>query len=164
MGWDSIKVEHNGQTIVFSEHRDVWYCENLSMEDPSLAKLKKKIAAYDLNLRKLTPVKALRIWHSHYDDVSPAEITSIADDQHVWATIKGRGSSKSRSKEQIRFMAHDTPQVRDILKRAGDLGKQAEKLNQEASNLIESIPRITIEELRENAELRQQTAAEGGAE
>lgn len=79
---DGPLIKYKGQNIVFREHLDEWVCDDLSMRDASLAKLKTRIDTFSRKDRKLD-IRALFLHGSGWNDVPTmveVKVGSLSED------------------------------------------------------------------------------------
>ena len=68
--------------------------------------------------------------------------------------VVSQSSSKQREKLELDRLAEDLPSNLRLLQQAREILAESRELKKKAQSIIESIPRITIEDLREIASNR----------
>ena len=147
------KMMYQGVEIVFREDDDVWRAYSLDMEHQSLKALKKRIAQYHLDMRRLPNVAVIYMdeYGGSGERFQKHVVTSITEDgKGVWVTpVKSAGSwQKQRATRSPENLALDTPETRRDIAEYNRLAKEAEAARKLADTALKNIKRTTIEDFK----------------
>ena len=150
-GWSvkygEVRYKHNGYMIAFSDNRDLWYCNELDLDDKSLSKLKTKINKYDSEKRRVSNVPAWEM-QNYSTTLTPVVITLIEDDKQVWVSRdKGHNRGRERSKESLSGLIPQTDEARKAILIWKDKVRIQQAAAAEEKAAREAIPRVTIDML-----------------
>lgn len=143
------ETSHNGYGIKFDFGTGEWCCDALGIRHERYSVVKQKINAWDIQVRRVPNIPAMLV--RYHGEPIPVTITTIETDGAVWVKYNGARGSRERSKERLRDLLPNTPEVITALAKAKDLQAAASRLGAEAHQTLDAIPRFTIEELREIA-------------
>lgn len=161
-----MKTEYRGHTISYSENSDEWWCSDINYSNISMAKVKAKIDAMYLKLRKESAVPCYEI-NSHGgrselltestvieyikgiyrgDTWTGKPVTLV---NHMVAVVAQRQGSTRAARREIELsrLAPATPETRaaaDLVRQRHDEYLAAMKAYEAA---VEAIPRLTIEDV-----------------
>jgi hypothetical protein len=133
-----MKFEHRGYVITFCKLKEMFVCEDLDLEAPSLPAIKKKITEKDTFAQKLTPIKVFKHdgWgENKFAGMQICEVSKIADKkfgnhQEVWVQSQRNGREKTRIQNLY-------PMNDDVLTLIAKRKEISQKLN-EMSNKLEA--------------------------
>jgi hypothetical protein len=166
-----IEVDHRGYKITFNENADEWYCADVGnyYTSPSLAKVRARIDAMLLAVRKASAVKCFEIGKAHSSTFSQSkteaqiveyvkkvenkkyhsnEVVSI---DHVVAVVAQRpGSSRaSRRDAELKELMPDTPEAHAAHEAFLVFLAEERAATARAREAFAAIPRVTLEQVEE---------------
>lgn len=144
-----IQIKHGEYTIRYSENEDMWNCYDLSLEAPTLSKLKAKINKHDADLRRVenVPVLLLAPWGGKAE--SGWQVTLIDDDgKSVWVSkaIGSKRDGKARQKVALNTVMLDTPENRRYVEEYQRLVQEESEIAARRRALVEQMPRPKAED------------------
>jgi hypothetical protein len=150
----SIRVEHKGMEIRWSDNEDAWSCMEMGFSSPSLAKVRAKIDAFRLKERKAIKVPALLLPNYETARATPCEVIEYLGPKgrskiETVAVMRMKHSGVSRCEEDMNSLVADTPEVRVVVERAADLVRRASELSRQADAMSKTIPRLTLADIAE---------------
>lgn len=150
----SLKVTHNGYEIEYDEGRDRWECPAINYDAPTLSGCKKLVDKYDLEERRIHKVPVL-ITGYYGERLEECFITSIerreegVENTHVWVVKKKSGS---REKKSLREVFPNTPETIRLFAERDKVAEQVRELNKKHTAMLEAIPRMTLQDIKELSE------------
>lgn len=162
---ETIETEYRGHKITYSENSDEWRCWDIEYSNISMQKVKAKIDAFYLKLRKESAVPCYEL--SSYGVPSKTESTIIefvkTVEQRAWATNKltklehkvavvARRSGNdraSRRETEINSLMPETPEALAAFSKAEHLYADVKKATDAFNEAFAAIPRIKLEDVSE---------------
>lgn len=159
----SIKTEYRGHSISYSENSDEWWCQDINYSNVSMQKVKAKIDAFYLKLRRESAVPCYEI--SSFGGPSKTESTIIefvkTVEQRAWAThavtrveqkvaavAKRAGSERAARREVgIETLMPETPAALAAFAEAERLYEDVRKAEAAFRAAFDAIPRITLDDV-----------------
>lgn len=146
----TLKTEHKGMVIYWSDNADEWSCMELNYSSKSLASVRAKIDAFRLKERKALSVAAIYIGYGSTEDAEIVEYLGPKGYKgaHKVAVLRERGGKKrSRSEEEFKDLTLDLPETRAALERAAVLRAKAREIVRQADEIVSAIPRINLDDI-----------------
>lgn len=159
----SITTEYRGYSISYSENADEWNCYDCGVSHASLSKVKAKIDALHLKLRKTSSVECLflgegygraGVTHATMIDYMGPEYTSGRWPEkektlvgHKVAAMHrdARKDRPTRQTGRLENYAPDTPEVREAVAAWVQAEREEEEARQRKEKARNAIPRMTLE-------------------
>lgn len=159
----SIKTEYRGYTITYSENSDEWWSHEVGVSNVSLAKVKAKIDAMHLKLRKGSAVECLYIGKNYGAAGStPASLIEYVEPKYssgrwpeekkvllghtVYAMQKEDAKERpTRQKKDLDNYAPDTPEVREAIAAWVVAEEEENAARKRTAAAREAIPRMTVD-------------------
>ena len=139
----ALNTEYKGYEIEYSEWDEKFKIKGSDEQSSSLKSLKETIDKIEQQKNKVDKLKVI-FMESYQEKFIDAEITSVADDTHVWISY-----NKKRSKENLERVYRDNKLNRELLLKLEDLRKERTVIINKISKLIEEeMEKITIAEIR----------------
>lgn len=148
-----MKLKYKDYEIEFCEsgqypdYVEGFSCNALNMFAKSYKALKAQIDKWDVSTRRLGGIKVIKLHSYGFRESVPLTAQTIVDDESVWCVTK----KKAREKANIADLCWDNVENWRLLEEAEELEKKATSITKDAQKLRSSIPRITIQELRDMA-------------
>lgn len=142
----SIKLDHNGYEITYSENEDLWRCWVLDLEAAKLSTLKDKVNKIDADNRRLSQCA---VWHIGYSGQAVLRNAVLVDTDSVWLVTPGT-EKKQRRREKVKLesVALDTPENRALIGAYHTAGEVSAQALRAVSAARSAIPRATAADLR----------------
>ena len=139
----TLKTEYKGYEIEYSEWDEKFKIKGSDEQSSSLKSLKETIDKIEQQKNKVDKLKVI-FMESYPAKFIDAEITSVADDTHVWISY-----NKKRGKENLERIYRDNKLNRELLLKLEDLQKERKVIIDKIDKLIEEeMEKITIAEIR----------------
>ena len=139
----TLKTEYKGYEIEYSEWDEKFKIKGSDEQSSSLKSLKETIDKIEQQKNKVDKLKVI-FMESYQEKFIDAEITSVADDTHVWISY-----NKKRGKENLERIYRDNKLNRELLLKLEDLQKERKVIIDKIDKLIEEeMEKITIAEIR----------------
>lgn len=142
----TLKTEYKGYEIQYREDSNTWFCYVLDTNCNSLATIKTKIDAIDIESRRVDNVKAIQMDYSG----RPRLVTiTLVDDNSAWTLFADpdRKGKLKREKVRLNTLILATPENE---KRLTDLYAEVERTRKAADAVraeIKAMPTLTAEAL-----------------
>jgi len=174
-----ISTEYRGYTVQYSENADLWNCPDCGIVDqPTLSKVKERINAMHLKLRKASAMPCFEI--AGEVTYSGAKVRALEgtiieyigpkkarygypEETHSVAVVSQRPNrdAKSRQEVYLQNLAPDTPEVRAQIAAADALGQIAHEAAEAFRAAVRAIPRVQIEDIADLIKASGHTFQEG---
>lgn len=159
----SIETEYRGYPIRYSENADEWNCYDVGYSHASLSKLKAKIDAMHLKLRKASSVTCLEIGRAYegagfteasiIDYIGPKETRSWSKEpeltDHKVAAVATRGGNErpSRRETELSGFAPDTPEARAAIAAWVSADREVKAAEVRSKAARDAIPRLRLDDI-----------------
>jgi len=159
----SMKTEYRGHNITYSENSDEWNCYDIGYSNISMQKVKAKIDAFYLKLRKASAVQCYEI--SGHGRIQKTESTIIefvkTVEQKAWSTGKvtrtdhkvavvarrDGNERASRRETDIQMLMPETEEAHAAFAEAERLYERVVKAQKEFDTAYAAIPRVTLADI-----------------
>jgi hypothetical protein len=162
----SLRTEHRGYEISYSENADEWNCFDARSSAPTLSKLKAKIDALHLKIRKNAAVDGFEISSHGSLRLNPCRVIEYVGekysgggwsnkpkqlvDHEVGCVAQRRGSErKSRSNTQLSRIAPVGPETDAAVAIAMEMEKKKNAAEAAYNEAVKAIPRMRIDDIQE---------------
>lgn len=163
----TIKTEHRGHTIIYSENGDEWWCSDINYSNVSLQKVRARIDKMYLDLRKKSATPCFEISNYGKGDKVESSVVEYLDEiwegggwnlktprhlaNHKVAVVaKRQGSEKSSRREaklsELMPVTDEANAAFEEFRRLRDIAIDAQRV---ANAAFDAIPRLKIEDVAE---------------
>jgi len=160
---EQISTEHRGHKIVYSDNAEHWWCGDWDYSNVSLAKVRAKIDAEYLKIRKSASLDCFEFAseYNYSPDVIPSKIIEYIGEkfEREWRTnapkfvghqvaavaVRRANEKASRSTKVLSQFVPDTEDAHKAIAEAKRMHSLAKEAAERAKEAFNAIPRVTIE-------------------